>query len=450
MLSRRSSHTSAHAVVAVLHAGPRRALRVGAVRQRVAVVVRPVKAVLLTATVAGAAAVAAVDQPVRVVVRTVGAVLRTKGPTVVVHAVQPAVQVVVDAVRTRHLPQHRQAVGQVFAVDQAVAVVVMVVHAEAFPMTSGEASGIIAVCEVVVVVVPPIGAVLDPTVVASDVVAVEGPVPVVVDPIGAMAIFTGRREAVHVVQVDGTILVGVRKIPAEALEAHRPAVGVGAVDEPVVIIIVGVVAEDLYAAAVGVDTVDLAVQVVVHAVVAHLGAGDAAVGVRAVHEVVEVVIEPVGAARLPAVPPAIAIGAVRRPVPVVVPAIQAADLGAARGAVVVGAVHPAVAVVVPLIGAVHLGAPAVRVRAVRAPVGVGVLENEQLVVWLGVAGAIVGITRHGGHPEPAAVIQPVAGPVELARAQEVCGMLLMAWNVWKTISSVKHGPDIPVLAPAAH
>jgi cytochrome c oxidase cbb3-type subunit 1 len=30
------------------------------------------------------------------------------------------------------------------------------------------------------------------------------------------------------------------------------------------------------------------------------------------------------------------------------------------------------------------------------------------------------------------------------------GMLLMAWNVWKTVSSVKRGPDIPVLAPTAH
>ena len=30
------------------------------------------------------------------------------------------------------------------------------------------------------------------------------------------------------------------------------------------------------------------------------------------------------------------------------------------------------------------------------------------------------------------------------------GMLLMAWNVWKTVSSVKRGSDIPVLAPTAH
>ena len=30
------------------------------------------------------------------------------------------------------------------------------------------------------------------------------------------------------------------------------------------------------------------------------------------------------------------------------------------------------------------------------------------------------------------------------------GMFLMAWNVWKTISGVERGPDVPVLAPATH
>jgi len=48
--------------------------------------------------------------------------------------------------------------------------------------------------------------------------------------------------------------------------------------------------------------------------------------------------------------------------------------------------------------------------------------------------------------EPAAVIQPVAGPVELARAQEVCGMLLMEGVIRDYIVDLVHATRDPKAA----
>ena len=42
---------------------------------------------------------------------------------------------------------------------------------------------------------------------------------------------------------------------------------------------------------------------------------------------------------------------------------------------------------------------------VRLTIAVGVLEDEDLVVRLGVARAPGGVARHGGHPETAHVVE---------------------------------------------